>query len=104
MSGDGLDQIGHALSLHRHGSDDGGHPLAQIAKGCLAPLVVTFVHHDDVGDLEEEQLVEATVIPGYPKIGYVTVLHLVTELNKIETEKQGADTRIGGGGRRRTDG
>ncbi len=60
----------------------------------------------DVGDLQEEQLVEATVIPGYPKIGYVTVLHLVTELNKIETEEEGGNTRIRGGdrGRRRTDG
>jgi len=60
----------------------------------------------DVGDLEEEQLVEATVIPGYPKIGYVTSLRLVTELNKIEKEGEGGNTRIGGGdrGRRRTDG
>ncbi len=60
----------------------------------------------EVGDLEEEQLVEATVIPGYPKIGYVTSLRLVTELNKIEKEEEGGNTRIGGGdrGRRRTDG
>ena len=60
----------------------------------------------DVGDLEEEQLVEATVIPGYPKIGYLTALRLVTELHKTETEEEGGNTRIRGGdrGRRANDG
>lgn len=60
----------------------------------------------DAGDLEVDQLIEASVVSGFPKIGYLTALKLVNELVESETadDSGGIRTGDGGRGRRRTDG